>query len=225
MPPGSYLTIANSSDPYQPLEKTEKLTRNFLKIISETTSHSLSLRIMIVTKSDLVLEDLDLLSKTKNTVIAVSITTLRKNLARKIEPRAPEPQKRIRAISELAKKLPVVLRFDPMIYPLNTEEIEEIVQCAKEVGVKQVITSTFKARRDSLKRIARAFPEFDKLWQELYLKKGEEYNRYYYLPVSLRKELIEKVREAALKEKLAFSSCREGFNQLNTALCDGSAWF
>ena len=225
LPKNSYLTIANSSDPYQPLERKESLTRSFLKLLLDNDFQSLNLKIMIVTKSDLILKDFDLLSKLKNLVLAFSITTLNKSLAQKIEPKAPKPELRLQAMSELSKFFPVVCRLDPLIYPLNTNEIEELFKAAKEVGAKQIITSTFKARPDSLKRMTNAFPKLNKIWRELYLEKGENINNYYYLPLSLRKELIEKVREVALKEKLAFSSCREGFKQPNTTPCDGSFWF
>ncbi len=225
LPKNSYLTLANSSDPYQPLEKKENLTRSFLRLLLNNDFQSLNLKIMFVTKSDLILKDLDLLFKLKNVVIAFSLTTLNKTLAKKIEPKAPEPKLRLKAMAEISNTLPVICRLDPLIYPLNIEEIEELVQASKEAGAKQIITSTFKSRTDSLQRMIKAFPELNKLWHELYLEKGEKLNNYYYLPFSLRKKIIEKVRKTALKEKLSFSSCREGLGQQNTGPCDGSAWF
>ncbi len=216
----TYLTISNSSDPYQPLERKLKITQALLEILS-----NFNLRIMIVTKSNLVLRDLALLQKQFNLVIAITLTTLNKKLTKKLEPKAPSPQKRLKAIFELSRYLPVVCRFDPLIYPLNTDEMEELVIAIKEAGAKQIITSTFKAKADSFKRMIKVFPQCTSLWQELYLKKGEKIGWYYYLPKGLRHQLMERVKIAALKNDLEFSTCREGFPELNTTICDGSSYF
>ncbi len=218
--PFTYLAISNSSDPFQPLERRENLTKSLLKILSQH-----DLRIMIVTKSDFILENVNLIEAQQSVVIAITLTTLNQKIAEKLEPEAPSPFRRLQAIASLSQYFPVVCRFDPLIYPLNTEEIRQVIQAVKEAGARQIITSTFKARPDSLKRMAKEFPHHSFLWQELYLEKGQNTARYYYLPKSLRQTLIEKVREETLKAGLAFSSCREGLPELNTAICDGSSYF
>lgn len=220
LPKNSFITIANSSDPYQPLEKKMELMRSVLKILKNFDLH-----VMIITKSDLILRDLDLLVEQKNLVVAFTITTLDSEISQRIEPRAPSPDSRLKAIEKVSKYLPVVVRFDPLIYPLNTEDIENTLYIIKEKGARQVITSTYKAKVDNLRRMSEAFPEYKQLWENLYLRKGETRGRYYYLPVDLRKSLIEKVRKVSLYYGLEFSSCREGFSNLNTLSCDGSSFF
>jgi DNA repair photolyase len=201
IPTGSIITLANSSDPYQPLEKKLKLTRDALKILA-----SYDLKINIVTKSCLVLRDLDILKKLKKVVVCLSITTLDKNLAKKIEPKASSPKERLKAVKELSAYLPVAVRLDPLIYPLNTSGLKDIVEKIKKAGAKQIITSTYKEKPDNLKRMVSSFSQYKSNW-----------------PAGLKKKLIEKVREITLSQGLEFSSCREGFKTLNTAACDGSS--
>ena len=79
VPPFTYLTISNSSDPYQPLERKERLTKSLLKILFQH-----NLRIMIVTKSDLILENIKLIEAQQSVVIAITLTTLNQNLAKNL---------------------------------------------------------------------------------------------------------------------------------------------
>ena len=216
IPPSSIITIANSSDPYLPLEKELKLTQSMLKVLKEYP-----VKIIMVTRSDLILRDIGIL-KDLEVVVSFTITTLDKNLSKKIEPNAPLPQERLKAINELSKDMPVVVRFDPLIYPLNTDEIEVMAKELKANGARQIITSTYKAKPDNFKRMTSTFKEHKTIWEKLYNEQGEKKGRYTYLPENLRKSLIEKVRAACLDEALEFSSCREGFSKLNTLACDGS---
>ncbi len=222
IPEDSLITIANSSDPYLPLEKGLRLTRAVLEILKDY-----DLRLIIVTKSSLITEDFNLLKKFKKLVISFSITTLNKNLAKRLEPSAPLPSQRLKAIEKLSKITNVVCRLDPLIYPLNTKtkEIEIVIKELKNRGAKQIVTSTYKAKPDNFKRMLKVFAEHENIWNDLYLVKGKRTGRYIYLPAALRKTLIEEVREMSLKAGLDFSSCREGFGNLNTKNCDGSSFF
>ncbi|UCG35749.1 MAG: radical SAM protein [Candidatus Omnitrophota bacterium] len=220
VPKGSIITISNSSDPYLPLEKKYKLTQGMLEILKDY-----DLKLLFVTRSVLILRDIDRIKECRNVVVSFTLTTLKKELAKKLEPAASSPHQRLKAMQALSKHVPVVCRFDPLIYPLNTEEITEVVGAIKEAGAKQVITSTYKVKPDNFKRMTKAFSEYKELWEDLYLKQGEKLGQYIYLPKNLRKELIEKVKQAALNKGLDFSSCREGLQELNTKNCDGSSFF
>lgn len=220
LPPHSLITIANSSDPYTPQEEKLKLTRKTLQMLQ-----AYDFKILLVTKSDMVLRDIDILKDLKNIVLTFTLTTLDKTLSAKLEPGAPAPGKRLKAMEKLSPYIPLACRFDPLIYPLNSKEIPQAVKTLKKAGVKQIITSTYKVKPDNFKRMASVFPGHKQLWQKLYFEQGEKKQRYIYLAKKLREELIGKVEKAALKEKLEFSSCREGFKQLNTKNCDGSSLF
>ena len=220
IPINSIITISNSSDPYLPLEEKHKLTQSTLKILKDY-----DLKLLFVTRSALILRDIDLIKECKNVVISFTLTTLKETLAKKLEPLASSPKKRLLAMKELSKYIPVVCRFDPLIYPLNTSEIKEVIAAIKNTGTRQVITSTYKAKSDNFKRMVKAFPEHKELWEDLYLKQGEKIGNYIYLSRNLREELIGKVRKEALAARLDFSNCREGFARLNTKSCDGSSFF
>ncbi|MBN2482963.1 MAG: radical SAM protein [Candidatus Omnitrophica bacterium] len=219
MPPHSIITLANSSDPYNSLEKRLRLTRQSLTLLKEYPC-----KIILVTKSSLVERDFDILGAFKDIVICITVTTLNARLSKKIEPNAPHPQQRLHTIGLLSQKIPVVCRFDPLIWPLNTQEIPQIVTAIKENGARQVITSTYKVRPDNFKRMLQTFPRQKTLWERLYLQEGEKHVRYIYLAKKVREELILKVKTEAEKNGLAFSSCREGFSHYNTAACDGSSF-
>jgi len=217
---GVLISLSNSSDPYQPLERTEMLTRGFLLICKDY-----KVRILLVTKSDLILRDIDVLKKL-NVVCCISITTLNDKLSRILEKGAPLPWRRIKAVKELAKyNIPVAIRFDPLIYPLNTSRFSETVRIFKKAGARQLIVSTYKVRPDNFRRMTQIFPQYRRLWRRMYFKEGEKNEGYYYLNSDVRKKIILQVREISLKNKLLFSSCREGFSSLNTGICDGSSLF
>jgi DNA repair photolyase len=221
IPKNSIITMANSSDPYQELEKKLKLSRNTLAILKD-----FDIRLNIVTKSPLVTRDLDLLTEFKNITVSFTLTSLDEKITKRIEPSLNyTPQEKLKAISVLSKNIPVAARFDPLIYPLNTENIKKMIKALKQSGARQIITSTYKTKPDNLKRMSKAFPEYAGAWETLYLKTGEKINGYNYLPLALRIKIIEEVRKATLSEGLKFSSCREGFPELNTANCDGTSLF
>lgn len=223
LPKGALIELSASSDPYTPPEAVLGLTRKALKYIA-----SRGFRILVVTKSDLVVRDADILSEAEASV-AITITTLDESLARKLEPGAPPPTARVEAVEKLSRLgIPVTVRLDPIIPYVNDswESIEEVVARVAEAGALQITTSTYKARPDSLRMLSEAFPDEGAKLRELYTGKGVKTHGYYYLPSELRLRYILMVREAAFKYGLAFASCREGFKFLNTPgiHCDGSLY-
>ena len=210
------VSLSNSTDPYQPLEAKFELTRKILEILIENQA-----KIQIITKSNLIERDLNLLKKGK-VQVAFTLTTLNEEIARKLEPKAPLPKERLKTIKKLTKKFKVVVRYDPIIPFLNDKEVELIKRLAKH-GVKQVIASTFKVKLDSWQRFSLTFPSIAKKLKELYFKKGERIRRYWYLPFELRKEILSRVKEWVETYGMKFSTCRENLKVLNSAKsCDGS---
>lgn len=215
IPEESLISLSNSSDPYQPLEKTYKLTRKFLELLLEK-----NYRILIITKSDLILRDLELLTKLR---CAVSFTITSKTLYQKLEPGAPSYKKRLEAIKKLSKTgIPVSIRLDPIIPSLNEGEILELLDEIVPY-VKHIIVSTYKARPDSLKRLINAFPEKGSLLGKLYLKDGKRLGNAIYLKDEIRYELIYPVYQKVKQYNLSFATCREGLKGFeNPKKCDGS---
>lgn len=221
IPEHSIITIANSCDPYQPLEKKLQLTRKSLLMLSKQ-----KLKISMVTKSPLAIRDMDIFKELNNMILIFTITSLDDKLSKKIEPSVNYTVKeKLKALCIFSKSIPVAARVDPLIYPLNTLNLKKIIKRLKSCGVKQIITSTYKTKPDNFMRMKKIFPQYARLWDELYTIKGERMGGCNYLPFNLRKKLIEEIREISLAEKLKFSSCREGLGFLNTSGCDGSSLF
>ena len=223
LPEGLLISMSESSDPYTPPEKVLGITREAIKQI---LNHGM--RLLIVTKSDLVTRDADLL-KDAPASVSITITTLSDSLAKKIEPGAPPPTKRLQAVKELSQEgIPVTVRIDPIIPGINdsSEELIELIDAVAEAGAQQITTSTYKARWDSLKRLGISFPELRKKLYRMYVNEGIKVGGYFYLQTKRRLNYIMMVREETMKEGLAFATCREGFPQLHTPgiYCDGSTY-
>lgn len=129
------LALGSNTDPYQPVERTLKLTRSVLEVL-DRFNHPVG----IVTKSSGVLRDLDILSSMAERKLArvhISVTTLDARLARVMEPRAATPARRLHAIAELTRAgVPAGVLAAPMIPALNDAEMEKILEAAARAGAR-----------------------------------------------------------------------------------------
>jgi DNA repair photolyase len=130
------IAFGTNTDPYQPIERQYRITRSLLETL-QRARHPLS----IVTKSNLVLRDLDILSDMGRdglVKVFLSVTTLDRELARKMEPRAPTPQKRLEAIEALNDAgVPAGVMVAPIIPAINDSEIERILTRAHAAGARE----------------------------------------------------------------------------------------
>lgn len=129
------MALGTNTDPYQPIDERYQVTREILKVLRDFR-HPVG----IVTKSNRVLRDLDILAemaKDDLARVAISVTTLDRKLARAMEPRAPTPERRLEAIRELnAAGIPASVMTAPMIPALNDHEMESILERAHEAGAR-----------------------------------------------------------------------------------------
>lgn len=127
------VAVGINTDAYQPIERKQRLTRAIIGLLVET-QHPFG----IVTKSALIERDLDLLqvaAKRRQVSVVVSITTLDRQLARRMEPRAAAPQRRLQTIRRLsAAGIPVTVLIAPLIPVLTDHELETIMQQARDAG-------------------------------------------------------------------------------------------
>ncbi len=128
------VSLGANTDPYQPIERKYKVTRSLLEVLS-AYRHPVG----IVTKgAALIGRDLDLLTEmaqAKLAMVAISITTLRDELKRTLEPRAASPSARLRAIRKLSEAgVPVIVMASPMIPFINDSELESILEVGREAG-------------------------------------------------------------------------------------------
>lgn len=213
---GEIISISNSSDPYPKTEASTGLTRRCLEILAESNC-----RLQIITKSNLVERDDDLLKQIPSTV-ALTITTDDDALARVIEPNAPSPSKRLSAAKDLIKQgIPVSVRIDPII-PFVNDQPQKLIATLASMGVKHITTSTYKVKPDNWSRLSVAMPQIAEKLKPLYFKEGERVGGNILLPRDMRFKLIKSMRDLANANGMKFGVCREGFERLNTAACDGS---
>ncbi|MGB9740760.1 MAG: SPL family radical SAM protein [Candidatus Bathyarchaeales archaeon] len=213
---GELISIANSSDPYPRLEAENCLMRRCLEVLCQHNC-----RVQIITKSDIVVRDIDLLRKIPS-MVSLTITTDNDAVAHVIEPNAPPPSRRLKAVETLiAKGIATSVRIDPII-PFVNEDAESLVKTLAVIGVKHVTASTYKVKHDNWQRVSLALQEKAEKLRKLYFVEGEKIGRYTYLPSQLRFKLLKTVADTAKKYGIKFGTCREGLSQLNTATCDGS---
>jgi DNA repair photolyase len=130
------IALGTNTDPYQPIEREHRLMRGILELLQQC-QHPVS----IVTKGSLIERDIDVLSDmaSRNLAsVAISITTLRNELKRTLEPRAASPAARLRVIRSLrAAGVPVTVMVAPVIPLLTDHELEHILEAAAEAGANQ----------------------------------------------------------------------------------------
>jgi DNA repair photolyase len=129
------IALGTNTDPYQPIEREWKITRQVIEVLAEC-EHPIT----ITTKGVLIERDLDLLAPmaAKNLVRAyVSIAMLDRDLARKLDPRAPTPQRRLEMIGALSKAgVPVGVSVAPVIPQLTDKDLEGILEAAAAQGAR-----------------------------------------------------------------------------------------
>lgn len=137
---GEQIAIGTATDPYQPAERRFEITR---AILEELSRHS-GLEIGIVTKSNLVTRDADILRKIgehNQVFVNVTITTMNTELARKLEPRAPRPDLRIQAVRQLnLAGIDSGVICAPVLPEItdHPRDLEALVSAARDAGAKYV---------------------------------------------------------------------------------------
>lgn len=213
---GEIISMSNSSDPYPNIEAKAGLTRRCLEALSSSNC-----RIQIITKSDLVTRDIDLLKRVRS-MVSMSITTDDDEIGKKLEPFAPLPSKRLEAVQTLIdRSIPTSVRIDPIIPSLN-DDINGLIKKVAAAGVKHITCSTYKVRPDNWLRFSKAFPEIAEKLKPFYFGKGKRMGGYTYLPAELRCRLMKKAYELTQKHGVRLGVCREKLGCLNTVPCDGS---
>lgn len=152
------------SDPYNPHERTENLTREALALLAEY-----GFGVTVITKSDLICRDIDMLREVQRhapVLCKVTVTTADDALARRIEPHAPLPSARLNALAQLsAAGLPTCLLLMPVLPWLtdSADNIRTLVRCAGEAGVHSIYPAWGVTLRDRQRayfyhQLDRAFP-------------------------------------------------------------------
>ncbi|WP_375172927.1 PA0069 family radical SAM protein [Pseudooceanicola sp.] len=127
------IAIGTNTDPYQPVEHREGLTRACLEVLRDY-AHPVA----VVTKGTGILRDIDILAEMAErglAAVGISVTTLDPDLSRRMEPRVPSPAKRLSVIRALAEAgIPVRLMLSPVVPGLTDPEVESILQAGRDSG-------------------------------------------------------------------------------------------
>lgn len=195
---GEEIAIGTATDPYQPAEKRYQVTRALLE---EFARHH-GLEIGMISKSNLILRDLDLMLKIAehNTItVSLTVTTTNTELARMLEPRAPRPDLRLRAVKEINQAgIPCGVSCAPVLPGITDapKDLEAVIKAAAEADACWVHTNPLFlkscSRQVFLPFVQQHFPHLVKIYQERY---GE---RDYATP-EYRKRISELARKLCLK--------------------------
>jgi DNA repair photolyase len=220
---GLPVVLSLSSDPYPDApgrsEAELGLTRRCIELLAAA-----GFSILLQTKSDLLVRDLDVLPASR-TIVGVTVTTLEADVAARLEPFAPPPERRLAALDAAARAgFPTLCRVDPLLPGVNDDPagLANLLDRLAAGGVRGVVSSTFKQRRDGAARFRQAFPEAAAAAERLY--ESREVGGYRYMKEPERRRRMAMVAELAAARGLTFACCREGMSEQNTTACDGRDW-
>jgi DNA repair photolyase len=208
--PGEEIAIGTATDPYQPAERRFEVTR---AILEEFARHR-GLKIGIVTKSNLVLRDIDLLKQvaaTNRLFINITITTLKVDLARILEPRAPRPDLRIEAMQKLNQAgLAAGVICAPVLPGItdSPRELEALVRATARAGGKYVSANSLFLKPCSA---AVFLPFLQKEFPQLVESYKKRYKDRAFLPASYRKPLSQLMKR--LRQKYGIPSDYDRYSQ------------
>lgn len=196
-----HIAIGTATDPYQPAEKEYGVTRACLEELAKREGLSIS----IITKSNQIVRDLDLLKRiaAKSALtVNLTVTTLRPRLARLLEPRAPRPDLRLAAIRELREAgLCVGVSASPLLPGINDGELEAVAAATREAGAQWFYSGVLFLMPASAKQflpfIREKFPKLAKQYEQWYARNG-------YAPEGYRKKISERVHR--IRAKFGFAS-------------------
>ncbi|HEU4565043.1 MAG TPA: radical SAM protein [Gemmatimonadaceae bacterium] len=191
---GDTIVIGTATDPYQPAERRYRLTRTVLEVLAGLGGPA---KIVIITKSPLVTRDIDLLqalARLTRISVHVSLITLDRELARRLEPRAPTPESRLRAIERLsAAGIRVGVNCMPVLPGITDRaaDLDALVRRVAAAGAAHLAAGSLRLRRTARERylpfIAEEFPHLDARYRAAY-------GRGHQLPAAYRDRLAALVR-------------------------------
>jgi len=212
---GEEIAIGTATDPYQPAERRFEVTR---AILEEFSRHK-SFDIGIVTKSNLVLRDTDVLreiSKHNKLFVNLTITTLNADLARILEPRAPRPDLRLEAMTKLNQAGVDAGVICAPVLPGITDsprDLEALVRAAAEAGAKYIFANSLFLKPCSA---AVFMPFLEQEFPHLVASYRKRYDHRAFLANSYRKRLSQLM--ARLRQKYGIRSDYDRYSERNHPL-------
>ena len=181
---GEAVLIGTATDPYQPAERRYRVTRGILEVLAEHPG----MNIVIISKSPLVTRDIDVLrriARHSSLSVHLSLITLDRALARRIEPRAPTPEARLRALARLRESgIEAGINCMPVLPGITDDPraLEALVKRAAELGATYVGASSLMLRKTAQQRyfpfIEREFPHLAAHYRQAYASTWHLSDRY-----------------------------------------------
>jgi len=201
--PGEEIALGTATDPYQPAEKRYEVTRAILEVLAEHQG----LELGIVTKSNLVLRDVDLLrriSARNELFVNLTITTLSADLARILEPRAPRPDLRLEAVQRLVENgVPAGVICAPMVPGITdtATDLEALVRATAQAGGRYIFANPLFLKPCSASIF---LPWLEKEFPQLVEDYRKRYAEHAFVSSAYRKHISELM--ARLRRKYGFVS-------------------
>jgi DNA repair photolyase len=181
---GDAIVIGTATDPYQPAERKFRITRRCLEVLADHPG----LKIVIISKSPLITRDIDVLSRINrhsDLSIHISLITLNRDLARKLEPRSPTPEARVRALARLREAgIDAGINCMPVLPGItdNPNDLEALVKRVSEVGATYVGACALRLRATAKQRylpfIAQEFPHLEERYRNTYANDSNAGKKY-----------------------------------------------
>jgi DNA repair photolyase len=209
------IAIGTATDPYQPAERKFRLTRSMLEVFANLAGLNLS----ITTKSALVTRDLDLLMKINrrsHLQVNISLITLDRRLQRLLEPRAPRPALRLRALNQLVRAgIRCNILMMPMIPGLTDEpaRIETVIRAARRAGADAVWWRSLYLKPAAARRF---IPFIRERFPQLAPRIDEFYGRHVYAPAAYDDRM--RAIFDRLRQRHGFALSRERDESVNVAI-------
>lgn len=181
---GEAIVIGTATDPYQPAERRFRVTRGLLEVLAEHRG----LEIVVITKSPLITRDIDVLSRIaarSSLSIHLSLITLDRDIARRIEPRAPTPEARLRTLGRLREAgIDAGVNCMPVLPGItdHPRALEALVRQVAELGATYVGACALRLQRSARARylpfIEREFPALHDKYRTQYASSHQVNDRY-----------------------------------------------
>ena len=208
--PGEPIALGTATDPYQPAERRYEVTRAILEEFAKHRGYELG----IVTKSDLIVRDIELLkevARSNRFSVHITVTTLNVKLARILEPRAPRPDLRIEAVRAIAQAgLRVGVSCCPVMPGItdSPKNIEAVIAAAADAGADFVFANPLFLKPCSA---AVFLPFLEQHFPHLVENYRKRYHDRAFLPPAYSKRLSELVKRLREKYKMTRADRRPGF--------------
>jgi DNA repair photolyase len=212
---GEWISIGTATDPYQPAERRYRVTRGILEVLAEHAG----LHISIITKSPLVTRDIDVLRRVqRNSSISVhvSLITVDRELARRIEPRAPTPHARLQAVRRLRDGgIPVGVNVMPILPGITDapDQLDALVRAIGDAGADSIGACALRLRQTARKRyfpfLTEEFPELEQRYRATYARSHQAGDRY-------REGLSRTMRRLCKRHGVNYGWVRDGYDEPET---------